>query len=443
VAVWIALRKAHQGGVTNLAGQWRECGSPVPGYVADALDRLTSSRQLALADPDPESSGGVQRVTVTDTGRARYVTLCQVHDSSDSGRPPAETAPGGRPDTTTPVESASVTGDAAVGDPQRGTLETGQVVINPGVHRGTPRPASLPVIVSPEAAGRALGELFLANADRGDDAAVTVQVPAPQFDNSPDSGRPLVEQFPRPSPAPGGRPDTTALVDWARLAADADERDHPSGGREQPRLGLRPGVVIDCCVQLPVTSVDPVTGPSPELVAALVLHRAHGGGVAKLGADYLDHGLPAPGSLAGIFDELLDTGLLSLADPDRNGRRRATLTTAGRTRYERLHGMLRPPMTGACTCCGRRGRCCRHRGPRPRALRALPSGGRSHPRPRLGGGAVPDLPHRDQSPRGTIPTRGAQPSHRGKRPHRPAVDRPSASPEVTPHHARSTTTTHL
>ena len=248
MAVWIALRKAHQGGVTNLAGQWRDFGSPVPGSVADALDRLTSSRQLALADPDPES-GGAQRVTVIDTGRARYVTLCQVHDSSDSGRPPAETAPGGRPDTTTPVESASVTGDAAVGDPQRGTLETGQVVINPGAHRSTPCPAGLPVIVSPETARRALGELFLANADRGDDAAnddlvaelvgriraqqdsrdggrgqqppsqpaVTVQVPAPQFDNSPDSGRPLVEQFPRPIPAPGGRPDTTALVDWAAL----------------------------------------------------------------------------------------------------------------------------------------------------------------------------------------------------------------------------------
>lgn len=49
VAVWIALRRAHQGGVTNLAGQWRDCGSPVPGYLADALDRLTSSGQLALA----------------------------------------------------------------------------------------------------------------------------------------------------------------------------------------------------------------------------------------------------------------------------------------------------------------------------------------------------------------------------------------------------------
>jgi len=47
-------------------------------------------------------------------------------------------------------------------------------------------------------------------------------------------------------------------------------------------------------VQLPVTSVEPATGSSPELAVALVLHRAQGGGVAKLGPHYLDHGLPMP-----------------------------------------------------------------------------------------------------------------------------------------------------
>lgn len=146
-----------------------------------------------------------------------------------------------------------------------------------GLH-GTPRPAGPPVIGSPEAAGQALGDLFLANADRGDDAAndqlvtelvrriraqqdsrdggrgqqppdqpaTTAQVPAPQFGNSPDSGRPPIEQSPRPIPAPGGRPDTTTPLS------------------------------IDRCVHLPVTSVDPVTGPSPKLTAPLMLDRAHG-----------------------------------------------------------------------------------------------------------------------------------------------------------------------
>jgi hypothetical protein len=187
VAVRIALGRAHQGGVTNLAGQWRDCGSPVPGYLADALDRLTSRGQLALADPDPDpESCGARPVTVTDTGCARYVTLCQVHNSPDSGRPPAETAPGGRPDTTTPVDSASPAADAAGGPLQRGTLGACQVVINPGVHRGTPRPTDLPVIDSPEATGRALDELFrinAANTDRGDAANDLIMIgpqPAPR-----------------------------------------------------------------------------------------------------------------------------------------------------------------------------------------------------------------------------------------------------------------------
>ncbi|MGH3777872.1 MAG: hypothetical protein ACRDRR_19420 [Pseudonocardiaceae bacterium] len=78
VAGWIALRRAHQGGVANLAGHWLDSGRPVPGYVADALDWFTRTGLLALADADPES-GDLRRVTVTDTGCARYVELCQIH----------------------------------------------------------------------------------------------------------------------------------------------------------------------------------------------------------------------------------------------------------------------------------------------------------------------------------------------------------------------------
>jgi hypothetical protein len=40
--------------------------------------------------------------------------------------------------------------------------------------------------------------------------------PAPQFNNSPDSGRPPVEQFPPPIPAPSSRPDTTAPLGLRR-----------------------------------------------------------------------------------------------------------------------------------------------------------------------------------------------------------------------------------
>jgi hypothetical protein len=60
----------------------------------------------------------------------RWALSPQCGNSPDSDRPPAETAPGGRPDTTAPVRSAAA-----------------------------------------DAAAAALQELFLANADRGDNAA--------------------------------------------------------------------------------------------------------------------------------------------------------------------------------------------------------------------------------------------------------------------------------
>jgi hypothetical protein len=75
--------------------------------------------------------------------------------SPDSGRPPAETTPGGRPATTAPVDSTGLAGDAAGGE----------------LRCGTPCPAGLTVLDSPAAAGQTLVQLFLANADRGDNAA--------------------------------------------------------------------------------------------------------------------------------------------------------------------------------------------------------------------------------------------------------------------------------
>jgi hypothetical protein len=61
------------------------------------------------------------------------------------------------------------------------------------------------------------------------------------------------------------------------LPVDANRGDHPPGDND---------------------------GLSPELVASMVLQRAHGGGVAKAGDRYLDGGFPTPGYLAGAFDEL-------------------------------------------------------------------------------------------------------------------------------------------
>lgn len=79
VAGWITLRRAHRGGVGNLDGWWLDSGHRVPGYVADALDRFTRTGLLALGEADLESCG-VRRVTVTDTGCAEYLALCQIHN---------------------------------------------------------------------------------------------------------------------------------------------------------------------------------------------------------------------------------------------------------------------------------------------------------------------------------------------------------------------------
>jgi hypothetical protein len=160
------LRTWRASGVTSAA----RC--PARGRrPGQAHQQWATGPHRCVADPE---SCGARRVTVTYTGRARYVTWCQVHHSPDSGGPPTETAPGGRPDTTTPVDPASLAGDAGWGDLQRGMLETGQVVINPGVHRGTPRPTDLPVI-------------------------------APQFPTTSPAGRRLSRHT--PLPAPGGQPD--------------------------------------------------------------------------------------------------------------------------------------------------------------------------------------------------------------------------------------------
>ncbi len=79
VAVWIALRRAHQGGVATLQGHWFDSGRLVPGYVAEALDGLIHAGLLVLGEEDPEACG-VHRVTVTDAGSAHYVALCQLHN---------------------------------------------------------------------------------------------------------------------------------------------------------------------------------------------------------------------------------------------------------------------------------------------------------------------------------------------------------------------------
>lgn len=69
---WLALRRAHEGGVTMLGGRFFNHGRPVAEYLAVALDELIRAELLALGRADPV---GVQRVCVTRVGQARYAEL--------------------------------------------------------------------------------------------------------------------------------------------------------------------------------------------------------------------------------------------------------------------------------------------------------------------------------------------------------------------------------
>jgi hypothetical protein len=85
-----------------------------------------------------------------------------------------------------------------------------------------------------------------------------------------------------------------------------------------------------------MSDADLVAVVSPELVASLVLRLACDGGVAKVGDRYLDGGFPTPGCLAGVFDGLINAGLLVLGDEDPSGIRQVRITEAGHARYAHL-----------------------------------------------------------------------------------------------------------
>ncbi|MGH4013412.1 MAG: hypothetical protein ACRDSL_05655 [Pseudonocardiaceae bacterium] len=69
---WLALHRAHEGGVTRLAGHYLNFGRPVSGYLAEVFDEVIRAGLLALAQPSPS---GQQRVCVTHLGQGRYREL--------------------------------------------------------------------------------------------------------------------------------------------------------------------------------------------------------------------------------------------------------------------------------------------------------------------------------------------------------------------------------
>ncbi|MGH3909258.1 MAG: hypothetical protein ACRDRM_00340 [Pseudonocardiaceae bacterium] len=79
---WLGLHRAHEGGVTKLAGDYLNYGRPVGSYLADVLDGLISAGFLALGQL---SASGQQQVCVTYTGQSRFAELCTAQLPSRNG----------------------------------------------------------------------------------------------------------------------------------------------------------------------------------------------------------------------------------------------------------------------------------------------------------------------------------------------------------------------
>jgi hypothetical protein len=77
----------------------------------------------------------------------------------------------------------------------------------------------------------------------------------------------------------------------------------------------------------------------PELLAASVLRRVLRGGVAQAGPIYVDYGYRMGRYLTGTFTELIEDGLLSVAE-ENCGLRRVWVTESGRARYEQVRDLL-------------------------------------------------------------------------------------------------------
>ncbi|HEU0128115.1 MAG TPA: hypothetical protein VFQ48_05860, partial [Pseudonocardiaceae bacterium] len=82
---WLALRRVHEGGVAKVAGIYLEHGRPVPGDLTEVFDRLTWTGLVAVAEGDPVWS--VRRLSLTDTGHARYAVLCEQQRQREAPAP--------------------------------------------------------------------------------------------------------------------------------------------------------------------------------------------------------------------------------------------------------------------------------------------------------------------------------------------------------------------
>jgi hypothetical protein len=91
-----------------------------------------------------------------------------------------------------------------------------------------------------------------------------------------------------------------------------------------------------------VTSAELISaGVRIELLVSQALQQAASDGVAKFGGHYFRWGYPMPSWLTGVFEQLISTGLLALAEQDSAGLRRVSLTPTGQLRSQQLSTLPR------------------------------------------------------------------------------------------------------
>ncbi|HET9253829.1 MAG TPA: hypothetical protein VFO16_01330 [Pseudonocardiaceae bacterium] len=80
---WRALWRAASGRIAKSNDHYYDYGFPMPSYLTQILDELTDAGLLTLAD----ETSGLRRLSLTETGQARYTQLTAVHQVTGSDRP--------------------------------------------------------------------------------------------------------------------------------------------------------------------------------------------------------------------------------------------------------------------------------------------------------------------------------------------------------------------
>lgn len=76
---WMALRRAHAGGVVRFEGTYFDSGRRIPCFLPSVFDELVEAGLLRLGDPDPVSPGR-RRASLTSEGCARFTALNERND---------------------------------------------------------------------------------------------------------------------------------------------------------------------------------------------------------------------------------------------------------------------------------------------------------------------------------------------------------------------------